>query len=99
MLPYVEVGRHARLRDVVVDSRVRIPEGLVVGEDPEEDARRFAPGGVDQRPDQGVERDADEAAADDAAAHVDLVRGHGCHLAGGPREGGAAPLARRPCPS
>jgi glucose-1-phosphate adenylyltransferase len=41
VLPYVEIGRHARLRDVVVDSRVRIPEGLVVGEDPEADARRF----------------------------------------------------------
>ena len=40
-LPSVEVGRHARLRNVVVDRGVAIPEGLVVGEDPEEDARRF----------------------------------------------------------
>ena len=41
LLPRVEVGRHARLRDVVVDSGVRIPEGMVVGEDPEHDAARF----------------------------------------------------------
>ncbi|MGG5808709.1 glucose-1-phosphate adenylyltransferase [Falsiroseomonas sp. CW058] len=41
ILPYVDVGRHARLRNVVVDRGARIPEGLVVGEDPEEDARRF----------------------------------------------------------
>ncbi len=41
VLPYVAIGRSARLRNVVVDSRVQIPEGLVVGEDPELDARRF----------------------------------------------------------
>ncbi len=41
VLPYVDIGRHARLKDVIVDRGVRIPEGLVVGEDPEEDARRF----------------------------------------------------------
>ena len=41
ILPYVEVGRGARLRNVVVDRGVRIPDGLVVGEDPEHDAARF----------------------------------------------------------
>ena len=48
LLPEVEVGRHARLNKVVVDRGCRIPEGLVVGEDPEEDARRFyrSEGGV-----------------------------------------------------
>ncbi|MBS0559046.1 MAG: glucose-1-phosphate adenylyltransferase [Proteobacteria bacterium] len=40
-LPYVHVGRHARLTKVVLDRGVVIPPGLVVGEDPEEDARRF----------------------------------------------------------
>jgi glucose-1-phosphate adenylyltransferase len=35
------VGRHARLKNVVIDRGVRIPEGLVVGEDPELDAKRF----------------------------------------------------------
>ena len=34
-------GRHAHLTKVVIDRGVRIPEGLIVGEDPEEDARRF----------------------------------------------------------
>ncbi|QFR32988.1 glucose-1-phosphate adenylyltransferase [Ancylobacter sp. TS-1] len=41
ILPYVEVGRSARLKNVVIDSHVRIPEGLVVGEDPVLDASRF----------------------------------------------------------
>jgi len=41
ILPDVTVGRHARLRKVVVDRGVTIPEGLVVGEDPEHDAARF----------------------------------------------------------
>ncbi len=41
ILPYVAVGRSARLRNVVVDARVQIPDGLVVGEDPELDAKRF----------------------------------------------------------
>jgi glucose-1-phosphate adenylyltransferase len=48
LLPEVEVGRYARLNKVVVDRGCRIPEGLVVGEDPDEDARRFyrSEGGV-----------------------------------------------------
>jgi glucose-1-phosphate adenylyltransferase len=48
LLPYAEVGRHARLRKVVVDRGVVIPDRLVVGEDPEHDAARFrrSPGGV-----------------------------------------------------
>jgi glucose-1-phosphate adenylyltransferase len=41
VLPYVQVARSAHLKKVVVDRGVRIPEGLVVGEDPVEDARRF----------------------------------------------------------
>ena len=41
VLPRSHVGRHARLRKVIVDQDCQIPEGLVVGEDPEEDARRF----------------------------------------------------------
>lgn len=39
--PYVEVGRGAQLRNVVVDRGVLTPPGLVVGEDPESDAIRF----------------------------------------------------------
>ncbi|MCF6443758.1 glucose-1-phosphate adenylyltransferase [Nereida sp. MMG025] len=41
VLPNVVVKRSARLRRVVVDSGVVIPEGLVVGEDPTEDAKWF----------------------------------------------------------
>lgn len=41
VLPKVQIGRHARLTNVVIDHGVVIPEGLVVGEDPEIDARRF----------------------------------------------------------
>jgi glucose-1-phosphate adenylyltransferase len=41
LLPQVDVARGARLRNVVVDRGVRIPPGLVVGEDPEADALRF----------------------------------------------------------
>lgn len=41
VLPQVVVNRSARLRQVVIDSGVVIPEGLVVGEDPVEDAKWF----------------------------------------------------------
>ena len=41
ILPNVEVGRNVRLNKVVIDRGVHIPEGLVVGEDPEADAKRF----------------------------------------------------------
>jgi glucose-1-phosphate adenylyltransferase len=41
ILPDVEVGRRAQLSRVIVDRGVRIPAGLVVGEDPEFDAARF----------------------------------------------------------
>ncbi len=41
VLPDCMIGRHARLRKVVIDRGVRIPEGLVVGEDSELDAKRF----------------------------------------------------------
>jgi len=40
-LPYVNIGREARLANVVIDRGVRIPKGLVVGADPDADARRF----------------------------------------------------------
>ena len=40
-LPDVDIGRHANLKNVVIDRGVRIPEKLVIGEDAEADARRF----------------------------------------------------------
>ncbi|WP_187428829.1 Glucose-1-phosphate adenylyltransferase [Roseobacter fucihabitans] len=47
-LPYVEINRKARLTNVVIDRGVVIPQGLVVGEDPVADAKRF------RRTDNGV---------------------------------------------
>jgi glucose-1-phosphate adenylyltransferase len=48
IMPYVDIGRGARLKKVVVDRGVRIPEGLVVGEDEARDAQRF------RRSDRGI---------------------------------------------
>ena len=48
LLPEVVVGRHSRLTQVVIDRGCRIPEGMVIGEDPVDDARRF------ERTDKGV---------------------------------------------
>ena len=47
-MPYVEVGRHTKLTNVIIDRGVTIPSGLVVGEDPELDAKRF------RRTEQGI---------------------------------------------
>jgi glucose-1-phosphate adenylyltransferase len=41
LLPGVEIGRHVRLHNAIVDSGCRIPEGVVIGENPDDDARRF----------------------------------------------------------
>jgi glucose-1-phosphate adenylyltransferase len=41
VMPHAEIGRGARLRDVIVDSGARVPPGLVVGADPDVDAHRF----------------------------------------------------------
>jgi glucose-1-phosphate adenylyltransferase len=48
MLPHSYVSRHARLTKCIVDRGVYIPEGLIVGEDPDEDAKwfRVTEGGV-----------------------------------------------------
>jgi glucose-1-phosphate adenylyltransferase len=41
VLPGVIINRKARLKRVVIDRGVVIPEGLIVGEDPKLDAKRF----------------------------------------------------------
>jgi glucose-1-phosphate adenylyltransferase len=48
ILPYCNIGRGAQLTRCVIDSGVRIPKGLVVGEDPVLDAQRF------RRTDSGI---------------------------------------------
>ncbi len=41
VLPYVEVGQGAHLKNVIIDRGVRIPDGLIVGDDHQRDAQRF----------------------------------------------------------
>jgi glucose-1-phosphate adenylyltransferase len=41
IMPDVQIGRGARLHNVIVDRGVNIPEALVVGEDPVADSERF----------------------------------------------------------
>ena len=48
VLPETDIGRNARLYNVIVDHGVKIPEGLVVGENPGLDATRF------RRTDRGI---------------------------------------------
>ncbi|WP_144735036.1 glucose-1-phosphate adenylyltransferase [Extensimonas perlucida] len=48
LLPGVEVGRSCRLRKTIVDTGCHIPEGMHIGLDAEDDARRFL------RTEQGV---------------------------------------------
>jgi glucose-1-phosphate adenylyltransferase len=48
VLPGVDIASSARLSKVIVNRGVHIPEGLVVGEDPDLDARRF------RRTDSGI---------------------------------------------
>jgi glucose-1-phosphate adenylyltransferase len=37
----VRVGRHAKIRRAIIDKDVEIPQGTVIGYDPEHDRRRF----------------------------------------------------------
>jgi glucose-1-phosphate adenylyltransferase len=48
VLPDVQINRHCRIRNAVIDRRCKLPEGLVIGEDPALDAQRFyrSPNGV-----------------------------------------------------
>ncbi|WP_343526436.1 glucose-1-phosphate adenylyltransferase [Sphingomonas sp.] len=48
VLPFCQIGRGARLRRVILDRGVKIPDGLVVGDDPVLDAHRF------RRTDKGI---------------------------------------------
>ncbi len=41
ILPYVTIGRNVDLKRVVIDRGVVVPDGMVVGQDPELDASRF----------------------------------------------------------
>jgi glucose-1-phosphate adenylyltransferase len=41
LLEGVKVGRYARLRKVIIDKEVEIPQGMQIGFDLEEDRKRF----------------------------------------------------------
>jgi len=47
-LPNVQIGRNCRITKAVIDKWCKLPDGMVIGEDPEQDAERFyvSPGGV-----------------------------------------------------
>jgi glucose-1-phosphate adenylyltransferase len=48
ILPEVQIGQHCRISRAIIEKGCQIPDGLVIGEDLEEDARRYyvSPGGV-----------------------------------------------------
>jgi glucose-1-phosphate adenylyltransferase len=48
VLPYVNIGRNSVIKKAILDKGCQIPEGTIIGENPEDDAKRFAvsPGGV-----------------------------------------------------
>jgi len=48
VLPDVDIGRHCRISNAIIDRGCEIPAGTVIGEDPKKDAERFhvTPGGV-----------------------------------------------------
>lgn len=41
ILPDVHIGRHAKLRRVVMDKHCRVPEGMLIGYDGAADRQRF----------------------------------------------------------
>ena len=41
VLPGVDIGRYCQLNKVIIDRACVIPPGTVVGDNPQEDARRF----------------------------------------------------------
>lgn len=48
LMENVEIGRHAKIKRAIIDKDVYIPNGTIIGYDPEEDRKRFhlSPGGI-----------------------------------------------------
>jgi glucose-1-phosphate adenylyltransferase len=48
VLPNVNIGEGARITRAIIDKNCNIPPGMVIGENPEEDRKRFevSPGGI-----------------------------------------------------
>jgi glucose-1-phosphate adenylyltransferase len=38
---HVNIGRHCRIRRAIIDRDVHIPEGTIIGYDPEDDSKNF----------------------------------------------------------
>lgn len=41
ILPDVDIARHCRIKKAVIDSGCHLPKGTIIGENPQEDAKRF----------------------------------------------------------
>jgi glucose-1-phosphate adenylyltransferase len=41
VLPEVDIGAHSRIRRAIIDRDCQIPEGTIIGENPDADAQRF----------------------------------------------------------
>ena len=41
IMPDVEIGENCRLKKVIIDKGCSIPDDMVIGENPEEDAKNF----------------------------------------------------------
>ena len=41
ILPGVVIGRHSVIKRCIIDKNCRIPEGTIIGVDPEDDRKRF----------------------------------------------------------
>lgn len=41
LFPHVQIGRHSRIRNAIIDRHIQIPEGTVIGYDAEEDRKRY----------------------------------------------------------
>ena len=48
VLPEVNIGRHCRIRRAIIDRGCQLPDGMVIGENPDEDTQRFrvTPNGI-----------------------------------------------------
>ncbi|HFD12244.1 MAG TPA: glucose-1-phosphate adenylyltransferase [Crenotrichaceae bacterium] len=48
VLPNVNIGRHSIIKKAILDKGCNIPEGTIIGENPQQDAERFSvsPGGI-----------------------------------------------------
>jgi glucose-1-phosphate adenylyltransferase len=68
LFDHVTIGRNCRVRKAIIDKGVHLPEGTVIGEDPDQDKKRWyvSPGGVVVIPKNGNGAGAKESVLDDS---------------------------------